>query len=132
MCFLIFINYSGHLCFLMPILSELQNCPFAFFIFTKNKLTMKSIYQKNYTERGYLMNYRKFDHGPYLKKQIFQFYIEMTDIQQKIWRRIQVPGHYNFWELHVAKGLVHPNIAALSPGKGHRRKGCHPTFFLCN
>ncbi len=63
---------------------------------------MKSIYQKNYTERGYLMNYRKFDHGPYLKKQIFQFYIEMLDIQPKIWRRIQVPGHYNFWELHVA------------------------------
>ena len=62
----------------------------------RKSMIMKSKYQKNYTERGYLMHYQKSNHVPYIKKQIFQFYIEMLDITPKIWRRIQVPGHYNF------------------------------------
>lgn len=34
--------------------------------------------------------------------QIYQFKITLEEIKQKIWRRIQVPGKYNFWDLHVA------------------------------
>ena len=63
---------------------------------------MTSQFQKNYTERGYLMHYQASLDIPLLKNQIFQFYIEMHDIKPKIWRRIQVPGNYNFWDLHVA------------------------------
>lgn len=63
---------------------------------------MTSQYQKNYTEKGYLMHYKTSLDIPMLKKQVFQFYVEMPDITPKIWRRIQVPGHYNFWDLHVA------------------------------
>ena len=63
---------------------------------------MTSQFQKNYTERGYLMHYQASLDIPLLKNQVFQFYIEMLEITPKIWRRIQVPGHYNFWDLHVA------------------------------
>ena len=34
--------------------------------------------------------------------QIYQFKITLKEIKPKIWRRIQVPGEYNFWDLHVA------------------------------
>ncbi len=93
---------------------------------------MGSIYQKNYTERGYLMNYQTFNHILLLKNQIFQFYIEMHDIQPKIWRRIQVPGHYNFWDLHVAiqdaMGWLDYHLHHFAiRGKGKRREaliGC--------
>ena len=34
--------------------------------------------------------------------QIYQFKITLEEVKQKIWRRIQVPGEYNFWDLHVA------------------------------
>jgi hypothetical protein len=33
---------------------------------------------------------------------IYQFKITLQDIKPKIWRRIQVPGNYTFWDLHVA------------------------------
>jgi hypothetical protein len=33
---------------------------------------------------------------------ILQFRIELLGIQPLIWRRIQVPGDYTFWDLHVA------------------------------
>lgn len=33
---------------------------------------------------------------------IYQFKITLKEIKPKIWRRIQVPGNYNFWDLHVA------------------------------
>lgn len=35
-------------------------------------------------------------------KQIYQLKITLKDIEPLIWRRIQVPGTYNFWELHCA------------------------------
>ena len=35
-------------------------------------------------------------------KQIYQFKITLEDIEPKIWRRIQVPEKYSFWDLHVA------------------------------
>ena len=34
--------------------------------------------------------------------QIFQFRITLRDIRPPIWRRIQVPEIYSFWDLHVA------------------------------
>lgn len=33
---------------------------------------------------------------------VYQFKITLKSIKPKIWRRIQVPGNYNFWDLHVA------------------------------
>ena len=33
---------------------------------------------------------------------IYQFKITLKAIKPKIWRRIQVPGNYTFWDLHVA------------------------------
>ena len=33
---------------------------------------------------------------------IYQFKITLLDISPRIWRRIQVPEHYTFWDLHVA------------------------------
>ena len=87
---------------------------------------MGSIYQKNHTERGYLMNYRTSTHIPLLKNQVFQFYIEMDGITPKIWRRIQVPGYYNFWDLHVAiqdaMGWLDCHLHEFSiRGKGKRK-----------
>ena len=63
---------------------------------------MKSPYEKNFTEQGYLMNYEKPRVLSFLKNQLFQFRIEMLDISPPIWRRILVPSDYNFWDLHVA------------------------------
>lgn len=36
------------------------------------------------------------------KKQIIQFRIELLGVEPPIWRRIQVPAGYTFWDLHVA------------------------------
>lgn len=33
---------------------------------------------------------------------VYQFRIELQEIEPPIWRRIQVPTRYNFWDLHVA------------------------------
>jgi len=33
---------------------------------------------------------------------VFQFKIEIREIEPKIWRRILVPEDYSFWDLHVA------------------------------
>lgn len=35
-------------------------------------------------------------------KRIYQFKITLEDISPPIWRRIQVPETYSFWDLHVA------------------------------
>ncbi len=37
-----------------------------------------------------------------LKNCIYQFKISLKEITPLIWRRIQVPTNYNFWDLHVA------------------------------
>ena len=34
--------------------------------------------------------------------QVYQFYIVLQGIKPRIWRRIQVPETYSFWDLHVA------------------------------
>jgi hypothetical protein len=33
---------------------------------------------------------------------VYQFKITLEDVKPDIWRRIQVPGTYSFWDLHVA------------------------------
>jgi len=33
---------------------------------------------------------------------VLQFKIELLDVDPPIWRRIQVPSDYSFWDLHVA------------------------------
>ena len=33
---------------------------------------------------------------------VYQFKITLKEIQPEIWRRIQVPANYSFWDLHVA------------------------------
>ncbi len=35
-------------------------------------------------------------------KKVFRFKIELLDTKPLIWRRIEVPGNYSFWDLHVA------------------------------
>lgn len=35
-------------------------------------------------------------------KNIYQFRISLRDLGPEIWRRIQVPESYSFWDLHVA------------------------------
>lgn len=35
-------------------------------------------------------------------KKVYQFKIILKDIKPKIWRKIQVPEEYSFWDLHVA------------------------------
>lgn len=37
-----------------------------------------------------------------IHKSIYQFRIELLEIQPLIWRRLQVPAEYSFWDLHVA------------------------------
>jgi hypothetical protein len=37
-----------------------------------------------------------------LKNCIYQFKISLKEITPIVWRRIQVPTNYNFWDLHVA------------------------------
>jgi hypothetical protein len=35
-------------------------------------------------------------------KQVYQFRIDLREVKPPVWRRIQVPETYTFWDLHVA------------------------------
>lgn len=37
-----------------------------------------------------------------VESQVLQFRIELLGVQPLVWRRIQVPSDYTFWDLHVA------------------------------
>ena len=63
-------------------------------------MSRKSI--KGSLDKGFIMEYKRPQSVSYLKKQVFQFKIELQGITPVIWRRIQVPADYNFWDLHVA------------------------------
>ncbi len=63
---------------------------------------MSSRFDKNYTGQGYAMNYFRLPNVAHWKKMALQFRIELEDITPAIWRVIQVPADYNFWDLHVA------------------------------
>lgn len=34
--------------------------------------------------------------------QVYQFRVSLQGLRPEIWRRLQVPAHYTFWDLHVA------------------------------
>ena len=36
------------------------------------------------------------------QEQVFQFRVSLDGVSPEVWRRIQVPGAYTFWDLHVA------------------------------
>ena len=54
---------------------------------------MVDLFLNLFSERWSSMNY---------KKCVYQFKITLQGIQPVIWRRIQVPTNYSFWDLHVA------------------------------
>lgn len=35
-------------------------------------------------------------------KRVYQFRVELQEVEPTVWRRIQVPETYSFWDLHVA------------------------------
>jgi hypothetical protein len=39
---------------------------------------------------------------PKILRQVYQFKISLEEIKPTIWRQIQVPDSYSFWDLHVA------------------------------
>ncbi|XP_050528294.1 uncharacterized protein y4hQ-like [Daktulosphaira vitifoliae] len=60
-------------------------------------------------------------------KKIFQFKIILKYTQPKIWRRIEVPEEFTFWELHSAiqdcmgwSGMHPHNFKALNPRTGRK------------
>ena len=63
---------------------------------------MSKNYQKNHTDQGFLMNYERSNINFFPNNRVMQFYVELSEIMPLIWRRIQVPTNYNFWDLHVA------------------------------
>ena len=58
--------------------------------------------------------------------QIYQFKITLCGIQPPIWRRIQVPGNYSFWDLHVAiqdaMGWLDYHLHVFRFEEGHKHK----------
>lgn len=60
------------------------------------------------TRKAYDKLYKKLtsaeprDKSKQLYNQVYQLKIILNDIEPKIWRIIQVPENYTFWELHVA------------------------------
>jgi len=40
--------------------------------------------------------------GAEMPMRVLQIRVELLRIEPLIWRRIQVPGNYTFWDLHVA------------------------------
>lgn len=57
---------------------------------------------------------------------ILQFRFELLEIEPLIWRRVQVPSKYNFWDLHVAiqdsMGWLDYHLHAFRVRMPHKRK----------
>jgi hypothetical protein len=57
---------------------------------------------------------------------VFQFKITLTEIEPAIWRRIQVPAAFSFWDLHVAiqdaMGWMDYHLHAFRFRPKHKRK----------
>lgn len=57
---------------------------------------------------------------------ILQFRFELIEIEPLIWRRVQVPSKYNFWDLHVAiqdsMGWLDYHLHAFRVRMPHKRK----------
>ena len=39
---------------------------------------------------------------PWRYRRVYRFTVALTRLRPRIWRRIEVPGNYSFWDLHVA------------------------------
>jgi hypothetical protein len=56
----------------------------------------------------------------------YQFRVSLTGIEPAIWRRIQVPAKYSFWDLHVAiqdvMGWLDYHLHAFRVRQKHKRK----------
>lgn len=59
-------------------------------------------------------------------KNIYQFRIELYGTEPKIWRVIQVPQDYSFWDLHVAiqdaMGWLDYHLHVFSPKRNHSNR----------
>ena len=57
---------------------------------------------------------------------VYQFKISLTEIKPTIWRRIQVPAKYSFWDLHVAiqdaMGWLDYHLHIFRVRQKHKRK----------
>jgi len=57
---------------------------------------------------------------------VYQFKVSLTEIEPLIWRRIQVPAKYSFWDLHVAiqdaMGWLDYHLHAFRIRQKHKRK----------
>lgn len=57
---------------------------------------------------------------------IYQFKVTLQEIEPSIWRRIQVPARYSFWDLHVAlqdaMGWLDYHLHAFRVRRPHQRK----------
>ena len=55
-----------------------------------------------------------------------QFRVELFDIEPTIWRRIEVPSSYSFWDLHVAiqdsMGWLDCHLHEFTIKPRHKRK----------
>jgi hypothetical protein len=60
-----------------------------------------------------------------VKRKIYEFKVTLLDTKPAIWRRIQVPETYTFWDLHVAiqdsMGWLDCHLHAFRFGKGRPR-----------
>jgi len=60
------------------------------------------------------------------EKLVYQFKISLYQIEPRIWRRIQVPAKYSFWDLHVAiqdaMGWLDYHLHAFRFRPKHKRK----------
>lgn len=65
----------------------------------------------------------------YSSSKIFRFKIALQGIEPEIWREIDVPEIYNFWELHVAiqdaMGWLDCHLHEFVPHKSGPTKGAH-------
>ena len=60
---------------------------------------------------------------------ILQLRVELLQIEPLIWRRLQVPGHYTFWDLHVAiQSAFAWNDTHLHEFRPWDGQGAHPRF----
>ncbi|EGR3967641.1 plasmid pRiA4b ORF-3 family protein [Vibrio cholerae] len=62
-----------------------------------------------------------------MHQKILRFRVSLSGSEPEIWREIDVPDHYNFWELHVAiqdaMGWLDHHLHEFSPRKTGLTKG---------
>jgi len=60
---------------------------------------------------------------------VYQFKISLQEISPPVWRRIQVPSRYSFWDLHVAiqdsMGWLDYHLHAFRIKKPHKSRVSH-------